>query len=76
MDRRRFLGDATKVGVVSALPVAGPPRAVYRGWMHGMPHAVKDLADVVGFPTSQGSPIYAGTVSRTARAGAPAHRAR
>lgn len=32
------------------------------GWMHGMPHAVKDLADVMGFPTSQGSPIYAGTM--------------
>ena len=51
-------------------------RGEYRGWMHGMPHAVKDLADAVGFPTSQGSPIYAGTVSRTVRAGAPAHRAR
>ncbi len=35
----------------------------YWGWMHGMPHAVKDLADVEGFPTSRGSPIYAGTVA-------------
>lgn len=32
----------------------------YRGWMHGMPHAVKDLADAAGLPTSQGSPIFAG----------------
>jgi amidase len=134
MDRRRFLGDAAKAGVVSSLPIAGPPRVAppelptqivdftasqlsgairlgqvscvevmeaylahihrynpvynaivsmadddeliaearradealakgeYRGWMHGMPHAVKDLADAVGFPTSQGSPIYAGTM--------------
>jgi len=40
-------------------------QGAYRGWMHGMPHAVKDLADVVGFPTSQGSPIYAGTMPRS-----------
>ncbi len=37
-------------------------RGEYWGWMHGMPHAVKDLADARGFPTSQGSPIYAGTL--------------
>ena len=40
-------------------------RGEYWGWMHGMPHAVKDLANVVGFPTSQGSPIYAGRVAET-----------
>jgi amidase len=33
----------------------------YWGWMHGMPHAVKDSMDVEGMPTSQGSPIFAGT---------------
>lgn len=38
-------------------------RGEYRGWMHGMPHAVKDLADVAGFPTSEGSPIYAGRMA-------------
>ncbi len=38
-------------------------RGEYWGWMHGMPHAVKDLADAEGFPTSRGSPIYAGTVA-------------
>ena len=27
------------------------------GWMHGMPQAIKDLADVEGFRTSQGSPL-------------------
>lgn len=36
----------------------------YRGWMHGMPHAVKDLADASGLPTSRGSPIFAGTVAK------------
>ena len=36
---------------------------VYRGWMHGMPHAVKDLSHVEGLPTSMGSPIFAGQVA-------------
>ena len=35
----------------------------YRGWMHGMPHAVKDLSHVGGLPTSMGSPIFAGQVA-------------
>jgi amidase len=38
-------------------------RGEYRGWMHGMPHAVKDLADARGLPTSQGSPIFAGQIA-------------
>jgi Asp-tRNA(Asn)/Glu-tRNA(Gln) amidotransferase A subunit family amidase len=29
----------------------------YHGWMHGMPHAVKDLSDAAGFPTTKGSPL-------------------
>lgn len=29
----------------------------YRGWMHGIPHAVKDLANAQGFPTVKGSPL-------------------
>jgi amidase len=36
----------------------------YRGWMHGMPHAIKDLADAKGLPTSQGSRLFAGTVAK------------
>jgi amidase len=35
----------------------------YWGWMHGMPHAVKDLADARGLESSYGSPIFAGTVA-------------
>jgi amidase len=27
------------------------------GWMHGMPHAVKDIAACAGFPTRKGSPL-------------------
>ena len=30
----------------------------YWGWMHGMPHAVKDLAPVVGMRYTQGSPLF------------------
>ena len=28
-----------------------------RGWMHGMPQAIKDMAAVTGFPATQGSPL-------------------
>jgi amidase len=38
-------------------------RGECRGWMHGMPHAVKDLSDAEGLPTSYGSPIFAGKVA-------------
>ena len=37
-------------------------RGAYRGWLHGVPHAVKDLANAAGLPTSSGSPIFAGTM--------------
>ena len=39
----------------------GRPRS---GWLHGLPMAVKDLANVAGLPTSMGSPILAGQVAR------------
>ncbi|MBN8291721.1 amidase [Rhodobacter sp. NTK016B] len=35
-----------------------------KGWMHGLPMAVKDLANVAGLPTSMGSTILAGQVAR------------
>ena len=38
-------------------------RGVYRGWMHGLPHAIKDGANVAGMPTSRGSPVFAGTIA-------------
>jgi len=34
--------------------------APQRGALHGLPIAVKDLANAAGFPTSMGSPIFAG----------------
>jgi Asp-tRNA(Asn)/Glu-tRNA(Gln) amidotransferase A subunit family amidase len=33
-------------------------RGEYRGWMHGMPHAVKDLVAVKGMPFTSGSLMY------------------
>ena len=39
----------------------------YWGWMHGMPHAVKDLANAEGLETSYGSRIFAGTSPTAAR---------
>jgi len=33
------------------------------GWMHGMPIAIKDLANAAGYPTSRGSPLFAGQVA-------------
>ena len=35
-----------------------------RGWLHGIPMAIKDLADAEGLPTSQGSPLFAGQIAR------------
>ena len=35
----------------------------YWGWMHGMPHAIKNLSDAKGLETSSGSPIFAGTIA-------------
>ena len=36
---------------------------VYRGWMHGFPHAVKDLADAEGLPTTSGSLLFKDAVA-------------
>ncbi|WP_222432151.1 amidase [Leekyejoonella antrihumi] len=36
-----------------------------RGWMHGLPHAIKDLAAARGLPHTCGSPIYADRVADT-----------
>ena len=32
-------------------------RGASRGWMHGMPQAIKDMANAAGFPTTLGSPL-------------------
>lgn len=37
----------------------------YRGWLHGMPFAIKDLADANGFVTTWGSRLYRDNVAET-----------
>ena len=34
------------------------------GWMHGMPQAIKDMANAAGLPTTQGSPLLRSFVPR------------
>lgn len=34
-----------------------------KGWLHGIPMAIKDLANAQGLPTSMGSPLFAGTIA-------------
>lgn len=36
-----------------------------KGWLHGLPMAIKDLANVAGLRTTMGSPILAGQVARS-----------
>lgn len=36
-----------------------------KGWLHGMPLAVKDLANAAGLPTTMGSPAMRGNVAQT-----------
>ena len=36
-----------------------------KGWLHGIPIAVKDLANAAGLPTSMGSPVFAGQMAAT-----------
>jgi len=35
-----------------------------KGWLHGIPIAIKDLANAEGLPTSMGSPLFAGQVAQ------------
>ena len=35
----------------------------YWGWMHGMPHAIKDLAPVAGMRYTQGSPLFSNRIA-------------
>ena len=34
-----------------------------KGWLHGIPIAVKELADVAGLPTTLGSPLFRGNIA-------------
>lgn len=51
-DRDDLMGEACAV--------QDAPR---KGWLHGIPIAIKDLAHARGLPTSMGSPLFAGQVA-------------
>ena len=36
-----------------------------RGWMHGMPQAIKDMADAAGLPTTRGCVLLKDAIART-----------
>ena len=38
-------------------------QAERKGWLHGIPIAIKDLANARGLPTSMGSPVFAGQIA-------------
>ncbi len=40
-------------------------QAERKGWLHGIPIAIKDLANAAGLPTSMGSPIFAGQMAES-----------
>ncbi len=44
---------------------AAADAAPRRGWLHGLPFAVKDLVATAGIATSRGSPLFAGHVPET-----------
>ncbi len=52
MDDDQLLTQALKADQALA-------RGEYYGWMHGMPHAAKDLTAVAGIALTSGSPIFA-----------------
>ncbi|MES1924547.1 amidase [Salinisphaera sp. T31B1] len=37
-------------------------RGIYRGWLHGIPQAIKDLSPTAGIPTTFGSPLCVGQI--------------
>jgi len=50
--------EDTLMEAARAADKAGPGAA-----LHGLPVAIKDLADAEGLPTSQGSPVFAGQIA-------------
>ena len=55
------LRDADVLMADAAAADASPKQ----GWLHGIPMAIKDLANAAGLPTSMGSPLFAGTQADT-----------
>ncbi len=54
-DRDQLIAEAERCDAELAVGAS-------RGWMHGFPHAVKDLAETAGLRTTMGSPLLADQV--------------
>ena len=59
-----YLQDSDDLLAQAARADAVLAEGEYWGWMHGFPHAVKDLSNVRGIVTSSGSPIFKNNVAR------------
>ena len=56
-NRDELLSDAAQKDLELA-------KGIYHGWMHGFPHAVKDLAATKGIPTTMGSPLLENDITK------------
>jgi amidase len=54
------LGDRDSLMTEAQVAQAAPRK----GWLHGIPIAIKDLANAEGFVTSMGSPLFEGEVAQ------------
>ncbi len=62
----RFERDCVTVDADDLMAQAcAADRAPSKGPLHGLPIAVKDLANLAGLPMSMGSPVFAGKISKT-----------
>jgi amidase len=59
------LRDGDELLAAAARRDAELARGERRGWMHGLPHAIKDLEETAGVVTTFGSPLHAGFVPDT-----------
>ncbi|MDG1458812.1 MAG: amidase [Pseudoprimorskyibacter sp.] len=59
-DRNPDVNAIVSLGERSVLmsAAAAADAAPRRGWLHGIPMAIKDLADVEGLPSTYGSPLF------------------
>ena len=58
------LADDDALLAQSAQRDAELARGASRGWMHGMPQAIKDAASAIGFPTTFGSVLMKDNLAR------------
>lgn len=63
-DRESLLDEARQADSLGRTS-SGIDSSANRGWLHGIPVAIKDLVDTAGIPTTYGSPLFATHVPAT-----------